>query len=439
MMNWKRVVPIVCIVVLAGAGIWVGVVKFEREKPSLQLLPERRFIGQSLTLKVSDQKSGVAEVRVEMVQQGKTVTLLSESYPAKTHGVEKTISLRPLPSGLKDGEVQIRVSARDHSWIHGNRVLVERNLVLDTRPPQISVGGPLHYFNQGGTGLVTYQASEEIPVSGVQVGDLFFPGYPLGKDRYLTYFAIPGDAAKDLPLQVKGEDQAGNQAQTGFSHTFKAKSFRQDRIQLSDQFLQTILPYFVSQDPKLQGNPLEIFLFLNQKQRETDHRQIRQLCQKSDPKALGSGPFLRLPKSKPMALFGDKRGYWYGGKMVDQQTHLGVDLASTNQSPIPAANSGRVVFAGPLGIYGNTVILDHGCGLFSLYAHLSRIETTASKVVSKGEILGRTGSTGMAGGDHLHFAMLVHGVFVNPVEWWDPHWIRDNVEKKLADAGPRAE
>ncbi len=432
-MKLKWVFLIVLIVVLAGAGIWVGLVKFEREKPSLQLLPERRYVGQSLALKVGDKKSGVAEVRVEMVQQGKTVILLSESYPAKTHLVEKLIVLKPLPAGLKDGEAQIRVSAQDHSWIHGNRALLERNLVLDTHPPQISVGGPLHYFNQGGTGLVTYHASEEIPVSGVQVGDLFFSGYPAGKNRYLAYFAIPGDAAKDLPLQVKGEDQAGNQTQTGFSHTVKAKSFRQDRIQLTDQFLQTILPYFVTQDLKLQGTPLEIFLILNQKQRETDHRQIRQLCQKSDPKPLWSGPFLRLPSSKPMALFGDKRSYWYGGKTVDHQTHLGVDLASTNQSPIPAANSGRVAFAGALGIYGNTVVLDHGCGLFSMYAHLSRIETTVSKDVPKGETLGRTGSTGMAGGDHLHFAILVHGVFVNPLEWWDSHWIRDNVEKKLKE------
>ncbi len=117
--------------------------------------------------------------------------------------------------------------------------------------------------------------------------------------------------------------------------------------------------------------------------------------------------------------------------MIDQQVHLGVDLASVNQAPIPAGNSGRVVFAAPLGIYGNTVIVDHGCGLFSMYSHLSRIETELKREVKKGEILGRTGYTGMAGGDHLHFSMLVHGVFVNPVEWWDPHWIRDNIERKM--------
>jgi murein DD-endopeptidase MepM/ murein hydrolase activator NlpD len=101
------------------------------------------------------------------------------------------------------------------------------------------------------------------------------------------------------------------------------------------------------------------------------------------------------------------------------------------QSPVPAGNGGRVVFTGPLGIYGETVILDHGCGLFSTYSHLSVIDVSQDAAVAKGDILGRTGQTGMAGGDHLHFAMIVQGVFVDPVEWWDPHWIQDNIDLKL--------
>ncbi|MGZ5454346.1 MAG: M23 family metallopeptidase, partial [Candidatus Aminicenantales bacterium] len=96
----------------------------------------------------------------------------------------------------------------------------------------------------------------------------------------------------------------------------------------------------------------------------------------------------------------------------------------------PAANAGRVVFAGPLGIYGLTVVLDHGLGLFSMYCHLSQIDVALSQGVTRGETLGLSGSTGLAGGDHLHFTVLIHGTFVNPVEWWDAHWIRDNVELK---------
>jgi murein DD-endopeptidase MepM/ murein hydrolase activator NlpD len=92
-----------------------------------------------------------------------------------------------------------------------------------------------------------------------------------------------------------------------------------------------------------------------------------------------------------------------------------------------------VIFADYLGIYGNCVILDHGLGVQTLYAHLSAFETAAGQAVEKGQAIGRSGMTGLAGGDHLHFTQLVHGRAVNPVEWWDPHWIEDRVLRKLRE------
>ena len=144
---------------------------------------------------------------------------------------------------------------------------------------------------------------------------------------------------------------------------------------------------------------------------------------------------MRLPNSAPRARFADQRDYRYKGKVVDHQVHLGVDLASLARAKVPAANNGRVAFTGTVGIYGNTVVLDHGFGLFSLYSHLSRIDVEKGQTVQKGEVLGLTGATGLAGGDHLHYAMMVHQTFVNPIEWWDAAWIRNNVTDKLAEAG----
>ena len=141
--------------------------------------------------------------------------------------------------------------------------------------------------------------------------------------------------------------------------------------------------------------------------------------------------FLRLPKSAPRAGFADDRTYLYKGKVIDQQTHLGIDLASLKHSPVPAANHGVVVFADRLGIYGRTVLIDHGFGLFSMYAHLNQITANVGQKVSKGDILGKTGNTGLAGGDHLHFGMLVHDTFVNPIEWWDAAWIKNNITSKI--------
>jgi len=428
-MKWVAVA--VLILILFGGGIWLVLVKFEWEKPIIQLLTDSKYLSKELSFKVEDQKSGVAEVRVEITQKGKTATLLTENFPRKIHRVEKALAMRPLPEGLKDGEAQIKISALDHSWNRGNPVVLERNMIIDTTPPRVAVLGALHYVNQGGAGFVTYQTSEETPVSGVQVGDLFFSGYSTGKDGYLTYFAISYDATPDVSVSLVAEDQAGNRTRARFRPVIKHRNFKKDRIELTDTFLNNIIPYFRERDPSLRGSPLDIFLTVNRKQRAIDHQQIKKLCQHREATPLWSGPFLRFPNSKPMASFAQDRTYWYGGRQVDQQVHLGIDLASTAHSPIPAANSGKVIFAGPLGIYGNTVLIDHGCGLFSMYSHLSQIETEVRKEVRKGEILGRTGSTGLAGGDHLHFSVLVQGVFVNPIEWWDEHWIKDNVEKKM--------
>jgi murein DD-endopeptidase MepM/ murein hydrolase activator NlpD len=429
-MRWVGLIALILIVV--GAGIWVALVKFEWEKPTVQFLMDSQYVGPTLALRVEDQKSGVAEVQVQVIQQGKTTALLLEHFPKDTHRVEKTITMRPLPPGLKNGEAQIRITALDHSWNRGNPVSLEKNVIIDTIPPQVTVWGALHYVNQGGTGFVTYQTSEETPVSGVRVGDLFFPGYPARNNQHLAYFAILPNVPADVSFSVAAEDRAGNKATVAFHPIIKRKAFKHDRLQITDTFLKSIIPYFTERDPNLKGTPLEIFLTINQKRRLADHQEIQKLCQHTEPRPLWSGPFLRLPNAKPMASFGEDRTYWYEGKQVDHQVHLGVDLASLAQSPVPAANSGKIAFAGPLGIYGNSVLIDHGCGLFSMYSHLSQITTEAKKEVKKGETIGRTGTTGLAGGDHLHFSILVHGVFVNPIEWWDEHWIKDNVEKKNA-------
>jgi len=140
---------------------------------------------------------------------------------------------------------------------------------------------------------------------------------------------------------------------------------------------------------------------------------------------------LRLPNSARKASFADHRSYKYNGRVIDQQVHLGIDLASVAHSPVPAANSGKVVFTGDLGIYGKIVVIDHGFGLFSSYSHLSAFEVKQGQVVRKGDVVGRTGSTGLAGGDHLHFGMLVHNTIVEPVEWWDAAWIKNNISGKI--------
>ena len=189
----------------------------------------------------------------------------------------------------------------------------------------------------------------------------------------------------------------------------------------------------MSESPGLddQGSPLKNFLEVNGRLRQQDAARLIELGRQTSPTFLWSQPFVRLP-SKTEAFFADSRTYTYNGQVVDHQTHLGFDLAGLEHMPVQAANDGQVVMAQFFGIYGNAVLIDHGCGVQTLYGHMSRLLVKPGDRVKLGQQIGVSGATGLAGGDHLHFTVLLDGIPVNPTEWWDPHWIHDRIEAKLA-------
>ena len=185
---------------------------------------------------------------------------------------------------------------------------------------------------------------------------------------------------------------------------------------------------FEGEKPSIKIEPLQEFLSGTQKFTLTATDMKRETISKR----LWEGASLSHKNAATTARFADRRLYYYKGKKIDEQVHLGVDLASLVNSEVQAANNGRVIFADCLGIYGVTIILDHGQGLASTYSHLSKKVIEVGQEVKKGEVIGLTGQTGLAGGDHLHFGIMIGGVLVNPIEWWDPHWVQDNITKKLA-------
>ena len=148
-------------------------------------------------------------------------------------------------------------------------------------------------------------------------------------------------------------------------------------------------------------------------------------------KPMWSKPFIRQPHSQAEANFADVRNYIYQGKKIDQQVHFGYDLAVTQHVGVQASNDGTVVYAAPLGIYGNCIVVDHGYGLQTIYGHLSRIDVHEGNTVKQGQVMGLSGQTGMAGGDHVHFAMQLDGVQIDPKEWWDAHWIKDHIARRV--------
>ncbi len=432
--------------------IGLGFVWRDSVGPEITLTPETDVVGVKTvySLNAQDHGSGLREVRAVLRQGDKDKEVAVRNYFRKgwlrggeSRRIEETLTLEPAAWGFKDGPAELVISARDFSWgrfFQGNLTTLTREVKIDLVPLRLSLRSINNHLNQGGTGLVIYQLNKPPAASGVVVNNRVFPGYTLpGKDGfYLAFFAVPYNIPSPFTLELTARDQGGAVVRERVAYRLKPQRWRHDRLNLSSDFFSRKMPEFQELFPELRGlsNPLEVFLRVNRDMRQADHKKIIDICKKSSSDRLWQGAFLRLPNSKPMARFADQRTYYLENKEIDQQVHLGQDLASLLMAEVPAANSGIVVFADSLGIYGKTVILDHGWGLFSMYSHLSQIAVQIDHKVARGDILGRTGATGLAGGDHLHYSVMIDGEFVNPLEWWDSHWIKDQVELQLTLAEP---
>jgi murein DD-endopeptidase MepM/ murein hydrolase activator NlpD len=429
----------------------VVVIRMESEQPSVKLELPSTFIGMDKWLEITleDPKSGLKRFWVAVLQDGKETTLLEKHFPASGilhKGSVKSESVRikiePQKFNLKDGKAMLRMMAVDYSWKSwgkGNRFYSEKEIIIDTEAPIARVLTRSHNISPGGSNAVAYALSEPCDISGVQVADHFYPGYPdLGgnNDTRIAFFALNDQQHSGTEIYLLAQDRAGNQSKTEFPHYIKTKRFKKDTLQVSDRFILGRLPEFEKAlaDQNLE-DPLDKFLFINREIRARNKAVLNKLMQQSDPTIYWNGTFLRLPKSATRSGFGDRRTYQYNGKTIDKQTHLGIDLASLAMSPVPAANSGKVIYAETLGIYGRLIVIDHGYGLFSMYAHLSSFNVPVGQIVKKGDIIGSTGKSGLAGGDHLHYSVLISGTFVDPLEWWDASWIHNNITNKIERSG----
>lgn len=435
--------------------VWYLGIRLEGEKPAVVLELPSAFIGQSqdLAVSISDAKSGVRKIWISLVKDGQEITLVEEHFPSvglgrggSVHDQQIRFKADAGKLGLSDGDAMLRLAVWDYAWrgwFSGNQTYLEETITIDTLPPEIEVYSKAHNVSQGGAGLVIYRISEPCPMNGVKVGDHFFPGHAGGfKDPnvMMAFFALNHTQGPGTDIFINAADRAGNTSKAGLNHYIRRKVFKKDMIQISDNFLNRKLPEFSANLSKAtDATAVEKFLFINQNLRRADYDQIRQICQTSERNLLWKGTFKRLPRSAPRSGYADHRTYKYNGHVIDNQVHLGVDLASVERSPVPAANHGVVVFADRLGIYGRTAFIDHGYGLFSMYAHLNTISVNVGQKLKKGDIIGRTGSTGLAGGDHLHFGMLIQHTFVNPIEWWDAAWIKNNIASKIDQVKSRLE
>jgi murein DD-endopeptidase MepM/ murein hydrolase activator NlpD len=425
-------------------------------EPKVAVQSKLKGIGRRTPIQIRiEDPQRVSKVKVDVVQGADVQTVAERELQPRSAWsfggappVEMTVDVgRETVKGLRTGTAKVRVTAeREGTWLRRPSPTVsEVELPVRLSPPTLQVQSTFHYTAQGGSELVVYRVGEGAVRDGVQAGSWWFPGFAVpgsnDKQQRFAFFALPYDLGDPSGIRLIAIDDVGNRAEAGFIDKFTPRPPKTDTIEVSDKFMNKVVPEIMSQTPEVadQGNLLANYLEINRNLRKKNAETLIELGRKSEQKFLWSEPFLPMMNAAIKAAFADRRTYVHNGKPVDQQDHLGFDMASVERDAIRASNSGKVVLARYFGIYGNAVVIDHGYGIQSLYGHLSSIAVKEGDVVKRDQELGRSGQTGLAAGDHLHFTMLLQGLAITPVEWWDPHWIQDRIKRKLGSALPYGE
>jgi murein DD-endopeptidase MepM/ murein hydrolase activator NlpD len=388
-------------------------------RPQLEGLESLKFIPAEgeYNLKVKNRKIKSAKLYVE--QEGKSYKLFEGNFPEGTDVLKISINAKTL--GIKEGDAKIKL------WVSAG-FLREREYTIDAKvdltPPSLEIFSYPTSLRGGSVGVLRVKSN------GVEVY-LQWDGKkvsmtPVSPEGYVAFFPASLDA-ESIDLRITAKDQAGNLAQKTLRIAIRKANFKKERIELTDDFINSVIYSLLGEQAK--GlDPASAFKMVNEEWRKRDVNKLSEITQKSEPVKLWKGAFLQLPNSKVLSTYGVERFYYYKGELISQSRHMGYDFASVERAPVPASNGGVVVFVGTLGIYGNVVLIDHGLGLFSLYGHLSESSVKEGQYVKKGDIIGRTGRTGLALGDHLHFGILVHGQEVDPIYWLDPRWLKTNID-----------
>lgn len=434
----KKLILVVVVLLIVAAVFFVTT---RSVVPVLELPATLTSVGQAtpVSVRVLD-AHGVRSVRAFVEQNGARYQVFESSQPstAAETRLDFTAGLKTTPQ-LQGGKAKVIVEATSNDVMRKTGK-VEREVMVVTQPPSISADSEQHYLYLGMADLATFTVSGSWTEAGVRVGDQTFRAWPMpgGKPGMFSLYAFAWNMPLDTAPVVYAGNGTGSDVSSPLVVIFPKKEqprYTTHDLQLSDAFVQKVVNEL---DPNGTGDLIARFVKINNEMRKANNKTLSDLRLKTADKFLWSRPFIRQPHSQAEANFADLRNYIYQGKKVDQQVHLGYDLAVTQHVGVEASNDGKVVYAAPLGIYGNCIVVDHGYGLQSIYGHLSRIDVHEGDMVKQGQVMGLSGMTGMAGGDHIHFAMQLDGVQIDPKEWWDPHWIQDHIAKRVELAGFQA-
>jgi len=444
--SFKNILSLIFVGLIIAGGVFVYFSpQFEKDAPKITFKNSGFWnLKDSMSVSLHD-KSGINSYKVYFKTVSSEVEILSKSINNKQTDVVFNIDSFALNPDVQ--KIKLAIEVFDNSlwnFFRGNKTYKEYDFNIDRKKPKARVISNSNSIKRGGSAAVVVKVHDEnLKDKYITFNDKYkFELIPFEKKGYYAaVIAWPIDIEFDEfdRVNLVAIDKAQNKTVKKVPLYIKDLKIKKDNLKISDRFVNKVsIGVLEKSEYEVPESKVDIFVKQNRDLRANNIKTIKDESLKNMSKELIKNyslkPFKRLSGSKTFAGFAEKRQYFYKNKKIDQAWHLGMDWASIKHADIKTSNSGEVIFSDYLGIYGNTLIVDHGLGVQSLYAHTSKFQVQKGDSVKRAQKIAKTGSTGAVFGDHLHFGMLVQGVEVNPIEWMDRNWLKSRILNILAEA-----
>ena len=418
---------------------------FERNAPKIKVDEQIYWnLQKPISLAIHDDY-GIKSYELSFIDGDKRIKLDSKVVSSENG----TLNLEVIPPMFDEfykptqGILQVKVIDNSlWNFFNGNSAVRNSKIIIDKRSPVANVISNSYLLRQGGSGIIVVEINDEnLKDYYVTFNDeVIFELFPFHKKNfYISIITWPIDLTEFKGVKVVAIDMAGNKASAKVPFYYDRFKEKVDNLNISDDFIYSVSKNVLElSNMEVPTNPSEIFVKANKDLRAKNLATMRNVVIKnfadSQNMPFDVKTFIRMTNAKTFAMFGERRHYFYNNEKIDEAWHLGMDWASVKRASIVTTNPGKVIFRGYLGIYGESIIIDHGLGIASLYAHTSSQSVDVGDMVVAGQEIGNTGSTGAVFGDHLHFGILIQGIEANPNEWLDSNWMKLNLTNTINSA-----
>ena len=440
----KYFIPSVLLGVCMGLGFLFFSPQFERVSPVVKFKQSEFWnMKDNLEIELSD-NSKLTSYKITYIDEKGEKVLDEKALATPISKISLKLAPPKLDNIQKESQVKIIIEATDDSrwgFLTGNTTDNTYEVKIDNKAPITSVVNNSRYIARGGSALVVVKvADENLKNAYINFSDkMNFELIPFHKKNY--YAAI---IAWDINIpfesftgaNVVAIDKAGNKSSAKIPLYIQDFAVKNDNLNITQEFIDTVSKTVLeNMNEEVPQDLAARFVKQNRELRAKNIAKIKQVSLKNIKKDMIQDfrpeAFVRLQGSQTAAGFGERRHYFLDNVKIDEAWHLGLDWASIKNDSITISNGGNIIFKEYLGIYGNTIIINHGLGLGTIYAHTTNQFINIGDKVVKNQKIATTGTTGAVLGDHLHFGILVQGIEVNPIEWMDQNWIKTRITEIL--------